>query len=50
MIRVLLITTAAWVATITSMIYMRGGLAFGGEMIIPALVSAYAVITEGAKE
>lgn len=50
MFRVIAISLLAWVATITAMIYTRGELAFGGEMIIPVLISIGAVMREEARE
>lgn len=48
--RVLIITTAATLATIAAWILIRGELGFGGEMIIPFMAGAYAVITEEQNE
>lgn len=48
--RVLIITIAATLAAIAWGISIRGDLTFGGELIIPALALAYAVITEGEKD
>ena len=48
--RVLMITITAALAAVAWGISTRGDLAFGGELIIPALALAYAVITEGERD
>lgn len=45
MLRTILITTAATLIAALWGIAIRGEVAFGGEMILPALAIAYTVIT-----
>lgn len=47
--RVFITTAVATLAAIAWGIAIRGDVAFGGEMIIAALVSAYSVIREDLK-
>ena len=43
--RTILVTTAATLIAVAWGIAVRGDLAFGGEMILPALAIAYTAIT-----
>lgn len=48
--RILAITILTCLATIAGSCLIRGELGFGGEMIIPFMAGAYAVITEEKNE
>ena len=48
--RLLIITIGSTLAAIAWGIATRGCLAYGGEMILPALALAYAVITQEEEE
>lgn len=48
--RVLIITIGTTLAAIAWGVAIRGDLAYGGEMILPALALAYAVITQEEKD
>lgn len=48
--RITIITLTATLATIAAGVLIRGDVAYGGEMIIPVLAAAYAIISQEEKD